>query len=96
MTAWSEAAAGEFTLHCLRDREKNEVDFLIVRGEDPLVLAEARLSETDPATALVKMKRALGILAVQLVNAPGLSRKAAGKGEGILVASADRWLAGLP
>jgi hypothetical protein len=53
-------------------------------------------SATEPAPALIKMKRALGIPAVQLVNTPGISRKATGKGEGILVASADRWLAGLP
>lgn len=96
VTAWTEAGAGEFGLHFVRDREKNEVDFLLVRGKEPLVLVEAKLQETAPAPALIKMKKALGIPAVQLVNAPGVSRKAAGKGEGILVASADRWLAGLP
>lgn len=96
VTAWSEAGAGEFSLHFVRDREKSEVDFLLVRGKDPLVLIEAKLSETEPAPALIKMRKALGIPAIQLVNVPGISRKAAGKGEGILVASAERWLAGLP
>lgn len=96
VTAWTEAGAGEFSLHFVRDREKSEVDFLLVRGKDPLVLVEAKLSETEPAPALIKMKRALGVPAVQLVSAPGISRRAAGKGEGILIASAERWLAGLP
>ena len=96
VTAWTEAGAGEFSLHFVRDREKNEVDFLLVRDKEPLVLVEAKLSDIEPAPALIKMKKALGIPAVQLVNAPGVSRKASGKGEGILVASADRWLAGLP
>jgi len=80
----------------VRDRDKSEVDFLILRGTQPLLLVEAKLAETEPAPALVKMRRALGVPAVQLVNIPGISRKAAGKGEGILVASADRWLRGCP
>ena len=96
VTAWTEAGAGEFALHFVRDREKSEVDFLLVRGKEPLVLVEAKLQETEPAPALIKMKRALGVPAVQLVNTPGISRRAVGKGEGILVASAERWLAGLP
>jgi len=96
VTAWTEAGAGEFSLHFVRDREKSEVDFLLVRGKEPLVLIEAKLSETEPAPALIKMKKALRIPAIQLVNVPGISRKAAGKGDGILIASADRWLAGLP
>lgn len=96
VTAWTEAGAGEFSLHFVRDREKREVDFLLVRGKDPLVLVEAKLSETEPAPALIKMQKALGIPAIQLVNVPGISRNAVGKGEGILIASAERWLAGLP
>jgi hypothetical protein len=39
-------------------------DFLLVCGKDPLLLVEAKLSETEPAPALIKMKRALGIPAV--------------------------------
>ncbi|MBI4863564.1 MAG: hypothetical protein HY815_25395 [Candidatus Riflebacteria bacterium] len=68
----------------------------LVDGKKPLLLVEAKLHETEPSPALIKMKRALAVPAIQVVETPGISRMATGRGEGILVVSADRWLAGLP
>ncbi len=93
---WTEAGEGEFGLHFVRDREKNEVDFLLVRDGAPLVLVEAKSSDMEPSFALRKMQRALGVPAVILVNRPGISRTARPDGMPILIASADRWLRALP
>lgn len=97
VTAWTESGEGGFGLHFIRDREKNEVDFLITREEQPYLLVETKLSDTEPSQSLRKMMRVLGIPAVQLVNKPGISRRTPGGSEReVLVASASRWLSALP
>ena len=96
VTFWNERGLGEFGLYFVRDRQKNEVDFLISHGKDPFLLVEGKLGETEPAPALLKIKRLFQVPAVQLVNKPGVSRLLTRDGGKILVVSADRWLASLP
>lgn len=96
VTNWTERGLGEFGIHYVRDRQKNEVDFLLEKDGKPFLLVETKLSETEPGPALLMMKRKLGIPAVQLVNINGVSRKVTRDGGQILIASADRWLASLP
>ncbi|MBP1718711.1 MAG: ATPase, family [Deltaproteobacteria bacterium] len=96
VTLWNERGLGEFGLYFVRDRQKNEVDFLITSKKTPFLLVETKLGETEPAAALVKMKKLFSIPAVQLVNKPGISRQVTRDNEKILVVSADRWLSSLP
>lgn len=96
VTNWTERGLGDFGLHYVRDRQKNEVDFLLEKDGKPFLLVETKLSETEPAPALLMMKRKLGIPAVQLVNIKGVSRKVTRGGGQVLIASADRWLGCLP
>ncbi len=96
VTRWTEQGAGDFGLYFIRDREKNEVDFLMSRDAKPLLMIETKLGETDPSPSLRKMKRALRVPAVQLNSRTGISRKAAVDDDFVLIASADRWLSMLP
>jgi hypothetical protein len=48
-------------LRYLRDREKREVDFLLVRDRKPWVLAETKLAEASPSPALRYFADALGV-----------------------------------
>ena len=41
---WEDMGLGDFALHFLRDKEKREVDFLVVRDGEPWFLVEAKSS----------------------------------------------------
>lgn len=96
VTLWNERGLGEFGLHFVRDRQKNEVDFLIRKEKNPFLLIETKLEETDPPASLIKMKKLFNVPAVQLINRPAISRKITRHEERILISSADRWLSSLP
>lgn len=42
---WTEVGRGRFALHFLRDKEKREVDFLLVRDDQPWLLVEVKSSQ---------------------------------------------------
>ena len=50
--AWTDLGLGDFELRYVRDKEKREVDFLIVRDRRPWLLIETKLGDTSPAPAL--------------------------------------------
>ena len=65
---WTDLGFGEYDLYYLRDKNKNEVDFLVVRDGDPWTLVEVKTTETTPTGALSGMQRQLGApLALQVV-----------------------------
>ena len=39
---WNDRGLGEYSLHFLRDKEKNEVDFLVVKNNEPWFLVEVK------------------------------------------------------
>jgi len=96
VTNWNDLGYGEFSLHFLKNKEKQEVDFLIANGRKPLVLIETKLAEQNPSQALRKFQCALKVPAVQLTAKDEGFRKIANDGQRILVAPACQWLAGLP
>jgi uncharacterized protein len=93
---WNDSGYGRFSLHYLRNREKEEVDFLIVRDREPFCMVETKLSDPTPSPGLKKFQSALGVPAVQLVNEPGIFRILSNENQKILVSSAPAWLMGLP
>lgn len=96
VTAWNDMGYGNFSLHFIKNKEQQEVDFLLARDNEPLLLIEAKMSEIQPSAALRKFQQALGVPAVQLVNeGEGFRRFTNGDRE-ILVVPAWLWLAGLP
>lgn len=85
-----EDATGEkYELNYLRDRNGPEVDFLIVKNRKPLLLIEAKASDSARSKSLYYFMEKLKIeKAVQLV----LSPIKANTKDGILVISAEEWL----
>jgi len=93
---WNDLGLGDFSLHYIRNREKEEVDFLIAQESKPLLLVECKLSEEGASKALLKFQTLLDVPAVQLVNKPGVNRIISNGRRKVRVVTASRWLAGLP
>jgi len=49
---WNDMGLGQFKLGCLRDKEKREVDFVVVRDGAPWFLVEAKYHEAPMSQAL--------------------------------------------
>ncbi len=96
VTTWNDMGWGRFSLHFIKNKEQQEVDFLIAADHDPFLLVEAKLTETRPSAALRKFQDCLQIPAVQLVRRPGGFRLYANNECDILVAPAWQWIAALP
>ena len=65
---WSDMGFGEYTLYYLRDKNKNEVDFLVAKDGEPWMIVEAKKSDAKPTSALKGMQRQLGVeIALQVV-----------------------------
>jgi predicted AAA+ superfamily ATPase len=96
VASWNDLGYGAFSLYFLKNKEKQEVDFLIANGRKPFLLIEAKLSETQPSPPLRKFQGLLNVPAVQLNNEEEGFRKFSNDGRTILVAPAFQWLSGLP
>ncbi len=93
---WNEYGWGRFSLHYLRNKDKEEVDFLIAEGNNPFLLIETKISDDAPAKSLINFQKILNVPAVQLVNKEGVFRYVNGVNNKILVVTANQWLASLP
>jgi predicted AAA+ superfamily ATPase len=96
ITVWNDMGYGLFSLHFIRNKEQQEVDFLIVNGSEPFLLIEAKLSDIQPSSELKKFQSALNIPAVQLTNEGDGYRMMSNGEQSILVAPAYKWLSQLP
>ncbi len=57
---WQDLGLGDFELRYLRDKQKREVDFLVVRDRKPWFLVEAKQGDTGLAPSLVHFQRETG------------------------------------
>lgn len=96
ISSWNAVGAGDFSLHFIKNKEQQEVDFLIADGREPFLLVECKLNDEQPAKALLAAQRALRVPAVQLVSSASGYRTFANDGLPVLVAPACHWCAGLP
>ena len=96
VTAWNDMGYGLFSLHFIKNKEQQEVDFLIANGSEPFLLIEAKLSDTQPSPELRKFQCTLNIPAVQLINEGTSYRLLSNRDQSILVAPAYCWLSQLP
>ena len=94
--SWNDMGYGLFSLHFIKNKEQQEVDFLIAKERKPFLLVEAKLTDTEASSALKKFQRALNIPAVQLVEEIDGYRFFSNEGQSILVAPAYQWLSQLP
>lgn len=93
---WNEYGYGRFTLHYIRNKEREEVDFLIANNNKPVLLVEAKLSENTPAKSLGNFQNILNVPAVQVVNKENVFKYIKNKTNKILIVTAHRWLSSLP
>lgn len=93
---WNDHGWGRFGLHYLRNKEKQEVDFLITHGNRPMLMVETKLSDGTPGVALTDFQRALHIPAIQLVKTEGIKKIYRNGADHILTITAHRWLSSLP
>lgn len=96
VTSWNALGGGDFSLHFIKNKERQEVDFLIANEREPFLLVECKLYDEQPAKALLAAQRALRVPAVQLVRALPGYRNFTNDGLPVLVAPACQWCAGLP
>jgi uncharacterized protein len=91
---WSDVGHGEFALHSLRNKEKEEIDFLVTRKAKPWLLVEAKLTDTAPSAHFRKFMRYMpGTPALQIVRVKdSWAHHRVGDGE-VLVASGAEALA---
>jgi predicted AAA+ superfamily ATPase len=54
---WTDLGFGDFELRYLRDKQKREVDFLVVRDRKPWFLVEVKLGETSLSPSLAYFQR---------------------------------------
>lgn len=87
---------GSFDLFYVRNKEKEEVDFLMTNKNEPFLLVEAKMAEDTPAKSLVTFQTQLNVPAIQLVNRPGVHKRLKFTRHDALVISAPRWLSQLP
>lgn len=96
ITGWNDMGYGNFALYFIKNKEQQEVDFLISKDREPFLLIEAKLSDTRPSSALRKFQNSLHIPAIQLTNKGGSFQINNNGDQQILIAPAYQWLAGLP
>ena len=96
VTQWNDLGYGAFSLHFIRNKEKQEVDFLIANLGDPVVLIEAKRSDSKVSPSLKKFQANLQIPAVQLVGNHEGYKLISNNGRKILIAPAFQWLSRLP
>ncbi len=95
VTLWADFGLGDYQLWYLRNKEKQEVDFLVTENAQPLFLVEAKFSDLTVSPNLIKFQNALRVPAIQLVHKQNVARKIKNEKNIIIVASAADWLAGL-
>ena len=93
---WNDLGQGRFSLHYLKNKEREEVDFLVADGRRPVLLVEAKRGDPHVSPALKKFQDQLRAPAVQLLDEGDTFRKVPNGEQEILVAPAWMWVARLP
>jgi len=96
VTLWNDLGLGPFSLHFVRNKEKEEADFLITEKRRPRLLVETKAAETRIDPALRKFQDQLGVPAVHLLDSGTTYRKISNGAHSIVIAPAPMWLTRLP
>ena len=68
VNSWNDLGYGSFSLHYIKNKEHQEVDFLIANNNEPIILLETKLTDTNPTSTLRKFQNIFNIPAIQLTN----------------------------
>jgi len=88
---------GEFELFYLRDKQKREVDFLVVRNKKPYMLVEVKSNQSTPSKSLQYFHEILKpTFTFQLVTQKTQERRSLIKDPNIKIIHIERFLSYLP
>ena len=91
---WTDSGEGEFSLHVIRNKEKQEIDFLVARDGKPWMAVETKWGDGAPSPNWKKFLPPLGnIMAVQLIAERGKWNWTKVGERDLLIASAQEFLA---
>lgn len=96
VNGWNDMGYGAFSLHFIKNKDQQEVDFVIANDGEPVILIEAKRADVEPSKALRKFQDFLKTPAVQLVEEARGYRVIPNGDQSILVAQACQWLSTLP
>lgn len=96
VSTWNDYGWGDYSLHYLRDKEKDEVDFLVAEKNRPIFIAECKVSDDHVPKGLLKFQSMLKVPALSLVEKAGVYKRTLNDGMPLLTVSAPWWLQGLP
>jgi predicted AAA+ superfamily ATPase len=65
--AWTDLGYGEYQLSYWRNKEKEEVDFVVTKDKEPVVVIECKHSDQAPSRSLLYLSDELGVPAIQLI-----------------------------
>lgn len=72
---YNDTGQGNLRLRYLRDKEKNEVDFVILEKEKPLYTVEAKRGDLSLAKGFQAFRRYIDVPHFQIVKQPGIFRR---------------------
>lgn len=98
---WEDSGHGQFQLRYLRDKDRHEIDFLVLRDQLPWLAVEAKLTDLTPAPGWNRFLPFLATRnqfphAVQVVQSPNVFRRVPLPKTTLHVMSASTFLAALP
>ena len=96
VSMWNDLGYGPFGLHFVRNKEKEEVNFLVTEKHRPRLLVETKTTEAQVNTTLKRFQDQLAVPAVHLTNGGNTFRRVSNGAQTILVAPACMWLPRLP
>lgn len=96
VSSWNEFGFGSFSLHFIKNRDQQEVDFLIADDGKPFIMIEVKVTNDQPSTVFRKFQTTLNVPAVQLIEQGERFRIIPNEKQKILIAPAYQWLSLLP
>lgn len=82
---WEDTGEGEFQLQYLRDKDKNEIDFIIIKNKKPWFTVECKLSQKTLDQSYKKFQKQLHCPHIQVVFEDGVFQKI----------NSDTWIIGV-
>ena len=93
---WNNFGYGKFNLHYLRNKEKEEVDFLLTNNDKPFLLIETKYNDINISKSLFTYQNILNIPAVQLINTDNIHRTIKNGNNYAILVTAHEWFSSLP
>lgn len=93
---WNCMGEGEFDLRYLKNKDQQEIDFILMLDGKPFFIIEAKNGEESISKSVYKFQDQLNVPAIQLVNKPNLYKKKKNGNNNIYIVSAAQFLSSLP